>query len=57
MVEQNGVCPLCEGKRGVLPVKYADLDRRIASHGYTPENTRLVHHECHVDDQKKKRYV
>jgi hypothetical protein len=54
--EQNGVCPICEGKRGPLPLKYAELDRKVASAGYTAENTRLVHHECHIDDQTKRSF-
>jgi hypothetical protein len=54
--DQNGVCPLCEGARGPLPLKYAELDRKIASLGYTAANTRLVHHECHIDDQGKKSF-
>jgi hypothetical protein len=52
---QNSTCPLCNGERGPLPLKYAELDRAVASAGYTPENTRLVHHECHIDDQRKRR--
>jgi hypothetical protein len=52
--EQKGVCPLCKGKRGKLPLKYAELDRKIARVGYTAKNTRLVHHECHTDDQRKR---
>ncbi|WP_394886939.1 hypothetical protein ACG873_19840 [Mesorhizobium sp. AaZ16] len=52
--EQQGICPICSQN---LPPKYAELDRLQASLGYTPENTRLVHHECHVADQAKKGYV
>jgi hypothetical protein len=55
--EQNGVCPLCKGKRGPLPFKYAELDRKVASLGYTAANTRLVHHDCHIDDQGKKSFA
>jgi hypothetical protein len=54
--EQNGVCPLCNGERGPLPLKYAELDRKVAFYGYTAANTRLVHHECHIDDQGKKSF-
>ena len=54
---QNGVCPLCHGRKGPLPLKYAELDRKVASLGYTMENTRLVHHECHIDDQGKKSFT
>lgn len=52
--EQNGICPMCSKE---LPSKYAELDRFDASAGYTPENTRLVHHECHINDQAKKSYL
>ena len=57
MIEQKGVCPLCHGEKGPLPLKYAELDRKVASAGYTPKNTRLVHHECHIYDQAKKSYL
>jgi hypothetical protein len=53
-IEQNGMCAFC---RGELPLKYAELDRKSASAGYTMENTRLVHHDCHIQDQKKKAYL
>lgn len=53
LVEQNGLCPLCD--KG-LPLRYAELDRFVASSGYTVGNTRLVHHRCHIDDQAKKKY-
>lgn len=52
--EQSGICPLCSQP---MPQKYAELDRFSASAGYTPENTRLVHHECHIEDQARKRYL
>jgi len=52
--EQNGMCPIC-GKE--LPLKYAELDRFNASAGYTVENTRLVHHACHIQDQAEKSYL
>ena len=51
--EQNGLCALC-GKP--LPLPYSELDRFNASDGYTEQNTRLVHHECHVADQAQKSY-
>jgi hypothetical protein len=51
--EQNNICPLC---KKVLPEKNAELDRFKASLGYTRENTRLVHHECHVAQQEKRKY-
>lgn len=52
-VEQKGRCPICNEP---LPEKNAELDRFEAFDGYTPENTRLVHHECHIAEQVKKRY-
>ena len=48
---QEGICPLCNLE---MKLKGAELDRAKASLGYTPSNTRLVHHSCHVDDQRKK---
>jgi hypothetical protein len=52
--KQGGVCPICSDE---LPLKYAELDRLVASAGYTVENTRLVHHECHIKDQQRKKYL
>jgi hypothetical protein len=54
MIEQDGKCPICSK---ALPEKYAELDRFKASAGYTLDNTRLVHHECHISDQAKKSYL
>jgi len=54
MVAQNGICPLCRQK---LPPSGAELDRAEAFLGYTDENTRLVHHGCHVTDQQRKKYT
>lgn len=50
---QHGICPICSKE---LPPKYAELDRKVASAGYTVENTRLVHHGCHIKDQSEKAY-
>jgi hypothetical protein len=52
--EQNGLCPICSKE---LPLKYAELDRFSASAGYTMGNTRLVHHDCHIQDQAGKSYL
>jgi hypothetical protein len=52
-IQQGGRCPIC-GE--ALPEKYCELDRFRASAGYTPENTRLVHHQCHINDQASKAY-
>jgi hypothetical protein len=47
------MCPVCSKE---LPLKYAELDRFNASAGYTVDNTRLVHHDCHIKDQAEKSY-
>jgi hypothetical protein len=54
MAAQNGMCALCGQK---LPPSGSELDRHIAFGGYTDENTRLVHHGCHVADQQRKKYT
>jgi hypothetical protein len=41
-------------RRNLKRQKYAELDRLKAHEGYTNKNTRLVHHECHIADQRKK---
>ena len=48
---QEGKCAIC-GK--AMDQKGSELDRAKANDGYTVENTRLVHHECHVADQRLK---
>jgi len=52
-MEQRGICPICHEE---LPEKNTELDRIEAFLGYTAENTRLVHHDCHIAEQKKKGY-
>ncbi len=42
--EQHGLCTEC---REPLPEKFAELDRKNAIEGYTPENTELIHAACH----------
>ncbi|ADW70783.1 hypothetical protein [Granulicella tundricola] len=42
---QQGICALCPEP---LPERGAELDRLVATAGYTEENTRLVHHACHL---------
>ena len=49
--EQESKCAICGKAR---EQKGSELDRAKASDGYTVENTRLVHHKCHVADQKTK---
>lgn len=53
MIEQEGICPICHEP---LPEKYTELDRFDAFQGYTAENTQLVHHDCHIAEQKRKGY-
>jgi hypothetical protein len=53
MRSQNGLCAIC---RQTLPPSGAELDRGDAFLGYTDDNTRLVHHGCHVADQRRKNY-
>jgi hypothetical protein len=53
-MQQNGICPICMER---LPEKNAELDRIDAFLGYTEENTRLIHHDCHIAEQKKKGYL
>ena len=52
--EQNGLCAIC-GE--VLPSSGAELDRKEAIKGYTPDNTNLVHHDCHIKDQEGKGFA
>ena len=52
-IEQNGLCAICKKE---LPLKYSEMDRTNASAGYTRENTRLLHRECHVADQAANGY-
>lgn len=51
--EQKGKCAIC---RKLLPLVESELDRLVASAGYTVANTRLVHHDCHRKQQAKRRY-
>ncbi len=48
---QQGLCAMCNGP---MEQKGSELDRLVAWKGYTTENTRLVDHDCHVADQKRK---
>lgn len=50
---QNGRCAHC---RKEMPLKYSELDRKIAANGYTEENTELVHAKCHHERQAAKGY-
>lgn len=51
--EQRGLCAICSEQ---LPIRYSELDRRNAADGYTQENTRLVHGDCHRKDQAARGY-
>lgn len=51
---QQGKCGICGTE---LPLKYSELDRKKASAGYTMENTRLIHHQCHINDQAWRGYA
>jgi hypothetical protein len=52
--EQRGVCVLCsEG----LPETESELDRIDPYGGYTRENTRLIHHECHRKQQAERGFA
>lgn len=52
--EQAGCCAICSKP---LEQKGSELDRAKASRGYTAANTQLVHHDCHVDAQRKKGFT
>ena len=51
---QNGRCAECDKP---LPLKYSELDRKVAADGYTPKNTELVHAKCHQARQAAKGYT
>lgn len=53
MAKQQGKCAEC-GKP--LPPRDSELDRKSAILGYTEENCRLVHHQCHRDAQAARNY-
>jgi hypothetical protein len=49
--EQKGKCAIC-GKG--LKLAESELDRFKTSAGYTSKNIRLVHHECHRNQQAER---
>ena len=53
--EQKGACGLCE--KPLEQIGYSELDRKKASLGYTVSNTRLVHPNCHREQQKQRNYT
>jgi hypothetical protein len=52
--QQGGRCAICAKQ---LPEEYTHLDRFNAADGYTSENTRLIHRECDVSQQRAKGYT
>lgn len=51
--KQKGKCTIC---KKALPLKNSELDRKNTIRGYIEGNVRVVHHECHIEDQARKRY-
>jgi hypothetical protein len=49
--KQRGLCAICQKD---LPERGSELDRLEAIKGYTEENTRLLHHDCHRQAQEAK---
>jgi hypothetical protein len=49
--DQRGKCAICGED---LPAKGAELDRFDALGGYVSENTQLIHHDCHRDQQSER---
>ena len=52
--KQSGICALCSQ---AMSQKGSELDRTEAYLGYVESNVRLVHHECHINDQAGKGYA
>ncbi len=50
--EQRGLCAVC--RKPIRLEEEPHLHRIVASKGYTFGNTRLVHHECHRQQQRVK---
>lgn len=48
---QGGLCAICGD---LVELKGSELDRADPVDGYTADNTRLVHHACHRQDQETK---
>jgi hypothetical protein len=53
MAKQQGKCAICGDP---LPAKGSELDRKEAVLGYTEDNCRLVHHDCHRKAQAAKNF-
>jgi hypothetical protein len=54
MAKQGNKCAICQMP---LPPKEAELDRACAIGGYTEQNCRVVHHDCHRKDQETKNFA
>ncbi|MBI2750518.1 MAG: hypothetical protein HYX43_14675 [Burkholderiales bacterium] len=52
--KQKGKCAICKKD---MALKNSELDRKDTVLGYVESNVRLVHHECHIEDQARKRYA
>lgn len=52
--KQNGKCAIC--KKG-MERKNSELDRLDTVQGYIENNVRLVHHDCHIQDQAREGYA
>jgi hypothetical protein len=52
--EQRGKCSICGED---LPESDGELDRFDAVAGYTPDNTQLIHHACHREQQKSRSFA
>jgi hypothetical protein len=53
MAKQQGKCAICGDP---LPTKGSELDRDDPVLGYTEEDCKLVHHECHRKAQAAKNF-
>jgi hypothetical protein len=53
MARQQGKCAECGEP---LPPRDSELDRKSSLLGYTEENCRLVHHDCHRKQQAARNY-
>lgn len=54
MAKQQGKCAFCGEP---LPPRDSELDRSDPVLGYTEENCKLIHHQCHRKAQAAKNYA
>jgi hypothetical protein len=52
--KQDRKCAICKKR---LELKNSELDRKVTVRGYTERNVRLVHHDCHIQDQARRGYA